>query len=63
MGKATPLQCLEDGIMSYWYEKIESRPGRKIGHIAVYGANRRDFENRWQSAKNALQNWHHIHSS
>lgn len=62
-GKATPLHCHENGIMSYWYEKIESRPGRKIGHIAVYGANRQDFESRWKSAKNILQNWHQVHYS
>ena len=62
-GRSTPLIHLEDGIISYWYEKIESRPGRKIGHIAVYGANQEIFQKRWQSAQQVLKDWHQIHSA
>jgi len=56
-GPVKPCQVSSEGLYSYWYEKKESRPGRKLGHIAVEGSNREVFLRRLAMAREEISQW------
>ena len=63
LGKVTPFLYSNTGIISYWYEKQESRPGRKMGHMVIYANSQADFDLKWEEARGALKQWHKSYSS
>jgi phosphoribosylaminoimidazole carboxylase PurK protein len=57
-GKGAPLVYESPGIVSYWYEKLESRPGRKMGHMVIFGDSKEEFQLRWNQGTQVLNDWH-----
>jgi 5-(carboxyamino)imidazole ribonucleotide synthase len=52
-----PFTMSSEGIMSYWYDKCESRPGRKLGHVNVFADSEAEFSQRLSRAKFAVAEW------
>jgi len=57
-GQVKPFLYHSSGIVSYWYEKTESRPGRKMGHMVIFADSILEFDLKWAEARKALHNWH-----
>lgn len=62
-GEVTPLLYNSAGIVSYWYEKRESRPGRKMGHMVIFANSQTEFDLKWAEARSVLKEWHTSSSS
>ena len=52
-----PFAMSSEGIMSYWYDKRESRPGRKLGHVNVFADSEAEFSQRLSRVKFAVAEW------
>ena len=53
-----PFYLNEKGITSHWYGKMESRPDRKLGHVNVEADTPARLEQRLETVKTAIKNWH-----
>ncbi len=62
-GEVTPLLYNSTGIVSYWYKKRDSRPGRKMGHMVIFADSQREFDLKWAEAQRALKEWHTSYNS
>jgi phosphoribosylaminoimidazole carboxylase PurK protein len=62
-GEVTPLLYSSTGIVSYWYEKRDSRPGRKMGHMVIFANSQAEFDLKWAEARSVLKEWHTSYNS
>jgi 5-(carboxyamino)imidazole ribonucleotide synthase len=52
-----PKDCEASGVSLHWYNKAESRPRRKLGHINIHAATREELKARMQLVRAHIKAW------